>query len=1289
MPDTHPTRRVHGAVTATTPSPILATLATALRRVAVGMAVAATDGELVDANFAFTRILGGDVGARQRQNILAIIDPDGDGLVAAEWRDLAAGNTDAFQREQHFVQQDGAVRWGIVSISALRDDDGDFAGALVQIQDITAQKVAEATARDSEQRFRRAFEDAAIGMSLGGPDHTCLDANPAYCRIVGRPHDALIGQPFATITHPDDIADYTRQHARLYAGEIDTCQIEKRYLRPDGSTVTGRLTVSAVRAATGVILYDIGQLQDITPYKLAAAALRENETRLRKLVEHLPAALYRQDAPVDGSATYVNPSFATLLGLDPTELPLGFPAFFSRVHPHDRDAVQRGAEQAKRTGEPMDLEYRLQRGDGEWTWVHDRSVLERDASGEPVSWTGLLLDISERVRLEAVLRENEAYLRTILEQAPAAVYRLEPGANARFSYASPRFAALTGLSLDRHSSLEALFARVHPDDIALVRTKDAESRVTGEPCDVEYRLRGQDGNWIWVHDRSTPERDDDGEIVAWYGILLDISEQKQLEVSLRESVQRFRRMFEGAATGMSLADATGAIVDVNAALCRLLGYTRDELLHMTFLKLTHPDDVPGARERMRRIFSGALDAYTVDKRYIRKDGGTVWVTLTSNALGGPEDEVHYSMAQIQDITERKETEAALRESEAYFRSIFEGAGIGMAVAVPDIGFTIVNPAMSRFLGYTPKELLGIDIEAITWPPDREAQNELRDALNRGEIDAYQMEKRYLRKDGAVVWGLLNLTATRDEHGAVTTTFGQVQNINARKEAEAALRESEARFRSIFEGAGIGMAMSLPEPDGRIVVANPAFEQLLGYGPGELVGLRIKEISHTEDYARQEDSILRMRSGELDAYQFEKRFLRRDGGIVSSLLNATSVKDEQGNVTAVIGQVQDITARKEAEAALRASEARFRALIRNDPDVILILDEAMRVVYASPSSVSAFGARPEDILGPILPNLRAVHPADRKHVIALRGIVDGDPGAAASIEARIRHRDLGWRWFLITVANQLDDPGIGGYVFNLRDITERKQAALALQAAFETQQTAIAELERLNQSKSRFLSTISHEFRTPLTAIIGYSELLADQPSDPALVVEDAAVIHREASRLNRMVDDVLLVDRADAGHLPLHIQPVDLNTLVRDVVETFRPLTGGHQIALALDSTLPPIDGDHDRLAQALTNLVSNAVKYSPDGGTITIATSRDGDKTLVSVHDKGIGIADGDLVRVFDRFERVETGIAGRIGGTGLGLSVVKEIVELHGGQIWAESELGIGSTFCLELPGGVRVRG
>jgi PAS domain S-box-containing protein len=868
-----------------------------------------------------------------------------------------------------------------------------------------------------------AFEHVTIGMTVRAADSQLIDVNPAYARMLGYERDELLALDSAAFTPPDDQVAGVKWWQRLAAGEIDTYQREKRYLRRDGSVLWGLISVSSLRDERGSFAGALTQVQDITAQKAAEAAFREQEARLETLVDQLPVALYR----------------------------------------------------------------------------------------------------------------------------------LEPGARAAFQYVSPQFERQTGLARDDlPNSLDTLLSLVHREDRDAVRLADEQATRTGKPAQIEYRIRGGNGAWVWVDHRSVLTRDEQGNPLAWHGVLLDISERKQLESSLRESQERFRRAFEDAAIGMSLGTPDDICLDVNAAYCRIVGRPREAVIGRTFAELTHPDDVA----------------------------------------------------------------------------------------------------------------------AYTW------QHAL---LYDGEVDSYEIEKRYLRPDGTVVTGLLTVSAVRDDTGHHLYDLGQLQDITAHKEAEAALGESEALFRSIFEGAGIGMALS--GPDGRIRVANPAFERLLGYAPGELEGVDVTDITLPNDLPQQTEYLRQARAGEINAYQMEKRYVRKDGAVVWGLLHASVVRDDQGAMRAVIGQVQDITARKEAEAALRESEARFRALVQNDPDVIAVVDDKMHVIYMSPSAEPVSGIPTEHMLGPIESSLQFVHPEDQERTLALFDAVAGQPRAVTSVEARIKHAKLGWRWYQITIMNLLEDPSICGYLFNLRDTTDRKEAELASEAALQAQQAAITELERLNQSKSRFLSTISHEFRTPLTAIIGYSELLANNVSD-SVIAADAAVIHREASRLNRLVDDILLVDRVDAGHMSLKMRPVDCNALVRDVVATFRPLTDSHQFPLDLDPSLRPIAGDRDRLAQAITNLVSNAVKYSPTGGTVTITTRNDGDDVVISVRDEGIGIAREDLSRIFDRFERVETGIAGRIAGTGLGLSIAEEIASLHGGRLWAESELGLGSTFYLALP-------
>ena len=244
------------------------------------------------------------------------------------------------------------------------------------------------------------------------------------------------------------------------------------------------------------------------------------------------------------------------------------------------------------------------------------------------------------------------------------------------------------------------------------------------------------------------------------------------------------------------------------------------------------------------------------------------------------------------------------------------------------------------------------------------------------------------------------------------------------------------------------------------------------------------------------------------------------------------------------------------------------------------------------------------------------------------------------------------------------------------------AALTHAEAFERQRAAVEQLERVNRAKSEFVSIVSHEFRTPLTGIQGFSELMKDDLLTPAEMKEYAGDIFKDAQRLNRLITEMLDLDRMEAGRMSLHKEPTDLNALVSEAADRVRPNAPGHPITLSLDEGLPEIPADHDRLTQVAANLLSNAVKYSPTGGEIVVTTAREDRHVHLSVRDHGMGIAADKLDSIWERYGRVESDKTRGIPGTGLGLPIVKQIVAMHGGSVWAESEIGRGTVFHVLLP-------
>ena len=272
--------------------------------------------------------------------------------------------------------------------------------------------------------------------------------------------------------------------------------------------------------------------------------------------------------------------------------------------------------------------------------------------------------------------------------------------------------------------------------------------------------------------------------------------------------------------------------------------------------------------------------------------------------------------------------------------------------------------------------------------------------------------------------------------------------------------------------------------------------------------------------------------------------------------------------------------------------------------------------------------------------------------------------------------LGIRSYDPTVAYSADDAQM------LSLFADQAAAALTTVEAFSRQAQAVEQLERLNRAKSEFVSIVSHEFRTPLTGIQGFSEMMRDEQLSMEEMREYAGDINKDVQRLNRMINEMLDLDRMESGRMTIHREPMDLNAVVDEAVDRVRPNAPNHTLTLDLQPDLPQIQADRDRLTQVASNLLSNADKYSPTGGRITLTTRAQGDQLLFDVRDEGLGIPKEALETIFERYSRVDSQATKDIQGTGLGLPIVRQIVQLHGGRVWAESELGRGSVFHVALP-------
>ncbi len=377
--------------------------------------------------------------------------------------------------------------------------------------------------------------------------------------------------------------------------------------------------------------------------------------------------------------------------------------------------------------------------------------------------------------------------------------------------------------------------------------------------------------------------------------------------------------------------------------------------------------------------------------------------------------------------------------------------------------------------------------------------------------------------------------------------------------------------------------------------------------------------------------------------------------------------------------RDVTGRARAEEALRRSEERFRLLVQNSADILTMFDAEGTILYESPSVERVLGIKPEERVGHNIFRDPITHPDDRAAKRTFFETALSHPGVTVTGQFRLRHKDGSYRDIEAVATNQLDAPAVCGIVANYRDITERKQFEEALRLALD-------EAEAAGRAKDQFLAVLSHELRNPLNPVlVGVSALLTD-PDTPDSVRPTLEVTRRNVALEARLIDDLLDVTRIRQGKLTLQREVVDASVLVREAIEICRKEIAAASLRLTLDLSSPchHVEADPARIQQVLWNLIKNAAKFTPAGGSIEVRSRLADDNTLiVEVSDTGVGITPEALPRIFNAFEQGDSWITRQFGGLGLGLAISRSLAEAHGGRLSAASAgSGQGSTFTLALP-------
>jgi PAS domain S-box-containing protein len=767
----------------------------------------------------------------------------------------------------------------------------------------------------------------------------------------------------------------------------------------------------------------------------------------------------------------------------------------------------------------------------------------------------------------------------------------------------------------------------------------------------------------------------------------DVTERRREERLLREANQRFRGAFESSPLGKALISVApedaGRVIEVNDAFCRMFLLSRDQLLgQVAPAGLGHPDDAEVGLAELRRLIAGEIGSCHFEKRFVRADGyvlaAAVWVSL----VNGGEGPGRYALCHLQDVTQRKEAEVALRASEERYRQIVETTSEGVWTIDGENRTTFVNARMAEMLGYSVEQMLGRPLEQFV----AGAMPDMVEKLQRrrqGLVEQHETQLR--RRDGSVLWVSISNDSLPSPGGEYAGALALVSDITERKRAEQDYEAAIARFEGAFDHAPIGMALvSLTDPTfGEILRVNEALSELLRYGVDDLVGRSLSEITHPEDVDADLAHARRLIEREVDSYEIEKRYVTADGDLVLATLSASLVPDADGGVAYAIAHVQDVTAKRRAEEAIEERERRFRAAFSLALDAMLIADDDRNWLQGNGAAAELLGLDPEEIAGRRLDEFAGGDPEVTDSTWQ-QFLADGEMKGEFDIrraDGEIRHVEFSAR------ANFMP----GRHLSILRDVTARKRDEEARERGrveAERLEAALHQAQKL-ETVGQLAGGVAHDFNNLLAVIMHSSEFaLMTLEGHPA--AEEVREIRAAADRAAALTRQLLVFSRREI------VQPqlLDLNGLVSEVERLLRRTIGEHIVLeAALDPRTPSVQADPNHLEQVLLNLAVNARDAMPGGGTLRVETStvtldepysrlhadvKPGRYVRLAVSDTGCGMPEEVRERAFEPFFTTKP----KGTGTGLGLATTYGIVKQNGGHIEIYSEVGEGTVLKVYLP-------
>ncbi|WP_334074397.1 PAS domain S-box protein [Paenibacillus sp. A14] len=722
-----------------------------------------------------------------------------------------------------------------------------------------------------------------------------------------------------------------------------------------------------------------------------------------------------------------------------------------------------------------------------------------------------------------------------------------------------------------------------------------------------------------------------------------------MQVQRVDHHELFKQIYTQAPIGIALASPEGQWTKANPAFCQMLGYTSEELLTMTYQDITHPDDLAGDFDYVCGLLEGKSKGYQYEKRYVRKDGQTLWISLHVALVRAEQtNEPLYFICHVVNISDRKAIEQKMIYNEEIFKLISANAQELIYIASPDGVCQFCSPSVEQLLGMTINDVIGKKNFEVFHPQDLERIKN----INFTGVKLLRFRLRH--KDGHYLWIEATCKMIGDAEQGKILAIGR--DISERKKHEEISAEAE-RIASIgsWEWDMVNDYISCSDQIFEI------FE--LECSPAPLRASEIYKLIDPADGKRLREHIEWAKKGE--PLDFEYRYVHEDGNEKHLHLRGVVTFDENDRPIRINGTLQDITERKLVEFKLQESVERYTSLKKYNHDAIISFNMKGNIMNANPVAINMTGCPVPEMAGTSISRFIGKE--------NYRLIQNGQYELAEKEINKILHVNGHETEVLATLAPIIINKKNVGYYLIAKDITEQKKLLIAKETA-----------ERMSQAKSEFLAMMSHEIRTPMNGVIGMTDLLLETDGLGSEQKEYIEIIKKSGESLLAIINDILDFSKIESGKTDLVEGPFDLKTVVHETIDMVKPLIRDKNLKVHLawdDNISTPLFGDAYRLKQVLTNVIGNAVKFTVEGRVdieVLLADVQNFDVQFrFKVKDTGIGIPREKRGHLFEPFYQLDNFMTRTPQGTGLGLAISKKLVQLMRGDIWIDESDEPGTTF------------